>query len=174
MAKVTFSSLKLKVKDDIKTIKIGEKEIEVKQYLPAKEKNELLEISLQRAVQGTVFNSFLADVYFHTYLIMEYTNITFTDTQREDLLKLYDILETNDIINTVVAAIPEDEYKYLMNEFEAMCNKFAKYLVSAKCIADDILQYAPKQQAEMTEELKNFDLNKLQNVLGIAEGMNLI
>ena len=41
MAKVSFSSLKLKVKEDIEEIYIGDKKIEVKTYISAEELNDI-------------------------------------------------------------------------------------------------------------------------------------
>ena len=58
MAKVSFASLKLKKKEEVKIIQIGEKEIEVKQYLPAEDKNSILEATISSADGGTVLNTF--------------------------------------------------------------------------------------------------------------------
>ena len=172
MAKVSFSSLKLKTKDDVKTFTMGEKEIEVKQYLPAKEKNDLLEATLQEAAKGTIFNTHLMEVFFHVYLVFEYTNINFTDAQKVDLLKLYDILETNGIIEQVVSNIPEAEYNYLVDELEEMAEGIMKYMRSTKAIVDDLMQFAPKQSEQIAENLANFDLEKYQQIMSIAQETN--
>lgn len=172
MAKVSFTGLKLKVKDEVKTFTIGEKEIEVKQYLPAEEKNTLIEVSLQEAAKGTIFNTHLMEVFFHVYLVMEYTNLNFTDTQKADLLKLYDILETNGIIEKVVSNIPESEYNYLVDELETMSKGIMKYMISAKAIADDLMQYAPVQSSQIVENIANLDLDKFQQIMGIAQDTN--
>ena len=37
-------------------------------------------------------------------------NISFTDKQRENLFKLYDVLESNGIISKTIEQIPEDEF----------------------------------------------------------------
>ncbi len=168
MAKVTFSSLKLKTKDDIKTIKIGEKEIEVKQYLPAADKNAILEIAMQRADEGTVMNTFALDALFHLYLVFKYTNLSFTDAQKEDLLKLYDILESNGIIDMVVSAIPEIEYNTLRDNLEEMTKAYSKYRNSARAVVEQFSAFAPSTADKMNEQLKNFDIEKMQQVLALA------
>ena len=99
MAKVTFSSLKIKNEENIKKFTFNDKEIEVLQYLPVNEKNNLIEVVLQKANEGSIFNTFTMDMYFHLYLIMYYTNLTFTEKQREDLPKLYDAFEESGFIN---------------------------------------------------------------------------
>lgn len=169
MAKVSFASMKLKVDDSVKVIKINEKEVEVKQYLPIEDKNSLCEVALHAAAAGTIYNPLLAEAYFHTFVVIEYTNINFTDNQKADVLKLYDILESNDIINQVIEAIPTKEYELLLESFEEMTEKIGSYMISAKAIADDLLQYAPDKSAELAENVANFDADKFTEVMRIAQ-----
>lgn len=169
MASVTFASLKLKTKSDVKKIKCGDKEIEVKQYLPAEDKNSLLEITVQEADRGTVVNPFALDCLFHVYLIFKYTNITFTDKQKEDLLGLYDILETNGIIEEVVNAIPLLEYNELRNNLLDMVEKYAIYRNSFKGALEQLQMFMPQQAAEMKENLEEVDLSKLETLLSLAK-----
>ena len=169
MAKVSFASMKLKVDDSVKIINIGEKEIEVKQYLPIEDKNNLCEIALQNASAGTIFNPLLAEVYFSTYIVIEYTNLNFTDNQKADILKLFDILDSNDIINKVIEALPQKEYEILVNSFEEMMCNIKCYMSSAKAIADDLLQYAPDKSAEIAENVTNFDVEKYEQIMKIAQ-----
>jgi hypothetical protein len=173
MAKVSFASMKLKVNEAVNVIDLFGKEVEVKQYLPIEDKNSLCEIALQAATGGTVFNSLLAEAYFNTYIIIEYTNINFTDNQKADVLKLYDILDSNGIIDTVIEAIPKEEYITLYESFTEMTKNINKYMTSAKAIADDIMQYAPNKSAEITANLADFDEEKFANVIKIAQDTNM-
>lgn len=172
MAKVSFASMKLKVDESIKTIKIADKDVEVRQYLPAEEKNNLIELVLQSATGGTIFNPFLADCYFDLYLVMYYTNINFTDNQKADLLKLYDILETNNVFTTIVETIPENEYNTLISNLEIMTSEISKYSISAKAISDDLLQYGPIRSEEIAESFNAFDTEKFQTLIDIVKGTN--
>lgn len=172
MAKVSFSSMKLKTKDEVVKIKIADKEVEVKKYLPIEEKNSIIAITLQNAAVGTVFNTLLMDAYFHVYLVFEYTNINFTDNQKEDILKLYDILETNGIISAVISALMEDgnkEYSDLRDYLLEMAKFASDYTISAKAIADELLQYAPNRAGELTEQMQGFDMDKFSALLAIAK-----
>ena len=169
MAKVSFASMKLKVDDTIKVIKINDKEVEVKQYLPIEDKNSLCEVALNAAAAGTIFNPLLAEAYFNTYVVIEYTNINFTDNQKADILKLFDILDSNDVINEVIAAIPEREYNLLLSSFEDMVEAIGTYMTSAKAIADDLMQYAPDKSAQLAENISNFDIEKYEEVMKIAQ-----
>ena len=174
MAKVSFASLKLKTKDEVKTIQIGEKEIEVKQYLPAEDKNSILEATISSADGGTVLNTFALEVFFHTYLIFEYTNLSFTDNQKSDLFKLYDILESNGIINQVIEAIPEYEYAELKDNLNDMVELYNAYRNSAKALVEQFTMFAPDTAANISEKIKDFDIEKMQQVLALANatGMN--
>lgn len=173
MAKVSFTSLKLKTKDDIKTIKIGEKEVEVKQYLPAADKNAILEITMQNADEGTIMNTFALDALFHLYIVFKYTNLSFTDNQKEDLLKLYDILESNGIIDMVVSAIPEIEYNTLRDNLEDMTKAYSKYRNSAKALVEQFQMFAPNTAADISDKIQNFDIEKMKNVLALADSMGM-
>lgn len=122
MSGVSFNSLDLKVNDSVKIIKFGDKEIEVKQYLPIEDKMDLVQIALQQAETDFGYNIMLVDMYFYLYIIYFYSNIQFTDEEKENPLKLFDVLESNGIIAAVAAAIPTDEFEdikeYIDTQFE--------------------------------------------------------
>lgn len=166
---VTFSSLKLKLNTETKKITICDKEIEVKQYLPAEDKNSILEITIQEADRGTVVNTFALDCLFHLYLVFEYTNISFTEKQKEDLFKLYDLLECNGVINAVIEAIPEAEYRELQYALEDIIEKYAVYRNSFKGALEQLQAFVPQQAGEMQEVLNNIDFTKMDNIVSIAE-----
>lgn len=172
MAKVSFTSMKLKTQEDTFKIEIAGKEIEIKKYLPIKNKNSIIEVAIQNAAGGTVLNTLLLDAYFHTYLIMEYTNINFTENQKEDILKLYDILESNNIITIVVEVLKNNsplEYETLADALSDTADLVNEYLMSAKAISDDLLQYAPEKANEVTDIVQNFDEEKYRTLIGIAK-----
>ena len=91
MAKIPFTNLKLKFDASVKTFKIGDYDVEVLQYLPIADKYDLIMITLQQAEEGNIYNPLKLEMYFNLYLVFLYTNINFTERQKEDLYKLYDI-----------------------------------------------------------------------------------
>lgn len=175
MASVSFASMKLKPNTEVKVINICDKEVEVKQYLPASDKNSILEIAIQEADRGTVVNTFALDCLFHLYIVFKYTNISFTDKQREDLFKLYDQLECNGVINEVIGAIPEEEYEELHNALLDIVDKYAVYRNSFKGALEQLQMFVPQQVSEMKDAVDNFDISKLNNIVNIAQatGMDL-
>ena len=73
MAKVTYSSLKLKTKEEIKEIDFNGTKIEVSQYLPAGDKIDLIDITLEKAKEGNIYNPIKVDLFFHLHLVYLYT-----------------------------------------------------------------------------------------------------
>jgi hypothetical protein len=173
MAKVSFTSLKLKVKDDIKTFSIEDKEIEVKQYLPIDEKFSIIMTSLQDSYQNGIFNELILEVCFNLNIIFYYTNINFTEKQKEDSLKLYDILESNGIIDQVIENIPEIEYNYMIDMLDDIKENTFKYQKSIKGTVESIIEKLPENAQAVSEIVDNFDPEKYENVMNFAKGIGM-
>lgn len=113
--KPTFAKMGLKINSDVKTIVIGEQEIEVKQYLPVNDKLILIGKVINAAADENNFsNPIKLDIFTCLEIVFAYTNISFTDKQKEDLVKLYDILESNHVFDQVIEVIPKSEYKQII------------------------------------------------------------
>lgn len=111
MAKVPFTKLKCKINTDEIPVQIGEETIAVKQYLPIQDKLGLISrvIELAHDQDYNYSNPVKIEVYIETEIIFAYTNISFTDKQKEDLPKLYDVLKSSGIIENIIKNIPEAE-----------------------------------------------------------------
>lgn len=172
MGKVTYSSLKLKIKEEIEEINFGDSKIEVQQYLPIQDKIDLIDITLQKAKEGRLYNPIKVDMFFHLNLIYLYTNITFTDKQREDEYKLYDSLQSNGIISQVVAAMDENEYNGLLNMINEKIENELKYNTTAAAIISKIIDDLPKNAEAAQQIVNNFDKSKYQAVVDFAKAAN--
>lgn len=170
MIKVTYSSLKLKTKEEIK--KIEDTDIEIVQYLPIQDKIDLIDITLQKAKEGRLYNPIKVDMFFHLNLIYLYTNITFTDKQREDEYKLYDTLQSNGIINQVIAAMDENEYNGLLNMINEKIENELRYNTTAAAIISKIIDDLPKNAEAAQQIVDNFDKDKYQAVVDFAKAAN--
>ena len=111
MAKVSFSKLKCKLNEEIKTIEFAGETIEVKQYLPIQEKLGLIGrvVELAHDADYNYSNPVKADVYRDLEILYAYTNINFTDKQKEDIPKLYDMVFSSGLLTAVLETIPEEE-----------------------------------------------------------------
>ena len=139
MAKVSLTKLGLKVSQDVKNIEFNEQTIEVKQYLPVNDKLELISNVINSAHDDNNFSNPVKVSVFTTLEIMyAYTNINFTDKQKEDPTKLYDMLISSGLVCEVINAIPEAEYHEVICGVEDSINAIYTYRNSVMGILDTI------------------------------------
>ena len=162
MAKVPFTKLKCKINIDEIPVQIGEETIAVKQYLPIQEKLVLIgDVVMQAHEQDENYsNPIKAEVYRDLEVVFAYTNISFTDKQKEDLPKLYDLLVSSGVLKTVIESIPEDEYAKICMGVWQTIESIYKYQNSILGVLDTV-----KADYSDTE----FDLSKMQEALGSSD-----
>lgn len=166
MAKVTFNKLNLTKNTEIKNIDINENIIEVKQYLPVEEKLELISyiVNMAHDEDYNFSNPVKVEVFAGIGIIKYYTNITFTEKQLENPAKIYDLLNSNNVINNVIAAIPNNEYDEIRTGIEDTIKSIYQYQNSALGILDTIGQDYSDLNLEadtINEKLNNPDNMKL-------------
>ena len=116
MAKVSLTKLGLKVNQNVKNIEFNEQIIEVKQYLPINEKLELISSVINSAADENNFsNPVKENVFLTLEILYHYTNINFTDKQKEDPVKLYDLVVSSGLVNKITDLIPEEELDEVIN-----------------------------------------------------------
>lgn len=139
MAKISFSKLGLKVNQDIKTIIFNNQSIEVKQYLPVNEKLELISNVINYSADDNNFaNPVKVKLFTNLEILYNYTNINFTDKQKEDFVKLYDMIISSELFAAIVEAIPETEYNAVIEGVKKSIKAFYKYKNSALGIMESI------------------------------------
>ena len=166
MAKVSFTKLGLKVNQEVKTINFNEQTIEVKQYLPVNDKLELISNVINSAHDENNFSNPVKISVFTTLEIMyAYTNINFTDKQKEDPTKLYDILISSGFACEVFRAIPEAEYHEIISGIEDSINAIYTYRNSVMGILDTI---------STDYSNLNLDASEIQKKIGDPENMEFL
>ena len=139
MAKVPFTKLGLKKIEDTKTISICDQDVEVKQYLPINDKINIITNVIENSADDNNFaNPVKVEVFANLEIMYAYTNISFTDKQKGDPTKLYDLLEENGIIAKVIATIPENEYALLLGWIDETIEAFYTYRNSVMGIMEQI------------------------------------
>lgn len=139
MAKVSFSKLGLKVNQDVKNIAFNDQTIEVKQYLPINDKLELIGNVINLSADDNNFaNPMKVDLFTTLEIIYAYTNINFTDKQKEDFLKLYDSILSSGLADMIFNAIPEGELNQLLIAIEKSVKAVYDYKNSALGIMESI------------------------------------
>jgi hypothetical protein len=105
MAKVPFSKLQTTVNNAVKVLSFSNKAgeevcFEVKQYLPYKDKIELVSNIINYSIDDNgYYNPMRVQLYSTLEVVYAYTNLSFTEKQKEDLFKLYDLLVGTNIFN---------------------------------------------------------------------------
>ena len=141
MAKLPFSKLNLS-KDIVKTNEIewNEQTITVKSYLPVEEKFNFIEAVLDQAADKNNFlNPLKVKIFFTIEIINFYTNITFTEKQKEDPQKLYDLICGNGFFDAIVKLIPEKEYNDIWQNVLDTGDSIYKYRNSVMGILENIV-----------------------------------
>ena len=164
MAKVSLTKLGLKVNQDIKNIDFNEQDIEIKQYLPVNEKLMLISNVLNLSHDNNNFANPVKISIFTTLEIMyAYTNINFTDKQKEDPTKLYDMLISTGLAKKVIDAIPEEEYHEIICGISDTIDAVYAYQNSVMGILDSISQDYSSLDLNATEIQKKLsDPNNME------------
>lgn len=169
---MNFNDLDLKTNIKTRIVKVKDAEIKVKQYLPIEDKLSLIQISLQQATQNGVVNEIALTAYFYSYIIMFYTDLEFTDEEKQDIFNLYDKLENNDLIAAIIEAIPSDEYSSLINFLKEEQNNIMTFRQSAAYLIGQFIDVLPSQMEQIGNIINNFDPNKYQAVIDFATAAN--
>jgi hypothetical protein len=143
MAKVSFSKLGLKsVNTEVKTVDFNEQTIEVKQYLPIQEKLDLISrvLNLAHDQDNNFSNPVKRSVLLTLEIMYAYTNINFTDKQKEDPAKLFDLLDGSGLVDVVFEAIPQYELNTLEDGVKETTEAFYKYQNSILGLLDTMKQ----------------------------------
>ena len=166
MAKLPFTKLSLKNDNQVINIFHNEQNIEVKQYLPITTKMDMVTEIINNSIdENNFFNPIKLSLYTELGIIENYTNISFTDKQKEDIFKLYDLLKGNKIIEKVINVIPEAEYKNLIDTINKSIESIYNYKNSVMGILETV-----------STDYSNLDLNisKIQEKLSDPNNMTFL
>lgn len=167
MAKLAFSKLGLKVNNETINIHFNDQVIEVKKYISINDKLDLISDVLNKSfdAQNNFANPVKVKVYIALNIIQYYTNINFTEKQRQDPVKLYDCLESSGLLNQIIQTIPSNEYAALVEDTETTIKAFYAHKDSIYGILETV-----------KEDYGNLDLNAtaLQEKIGNPENLELL
>jgi hypothetical protein len=166
MAKIPFSKLGVKADNEVALLSWGEYEIEVKKYLPMSEKAEMISrvINLSADDNG-YYNPLQIKVFLTLETIYAYTNISFTEKQKENVLKLYDMVISSGLFSDIVSLIPEEEWKDLQNTVWDTISNIYEYKNSVMGVLDAL---------KTDYSGLNFDAAELRDNLGNPENLGML
>ena len=169
MAKISFSKLGLKVNNEVININFNDQVIEVKQYISVNDKLKLISEVINNTIDEHSFcNPVKVKVYLALGILDYYTNINFTEKQKEDPVKLYDCFQSSKLLHQICNAIPEEEFNDLTEGTWDSINAIYTYNNSAMGIMDNITTNYKNTNLDtnkLIEELNNMDTSLIQDVL---------
>ena len=169
---ISYANMKLKPVTTTHKFEWNGNEIKVLDYLPIEDKYDLIMVTLQKSLEDGYYNPIKIDEFFHLHLIYMYTNINFTEKQKEDEHKLYDSLKSNGLIDAFIEQMNEFDYSELFNMLDDTKRELTEYKRSVSGIIQNIITDLPKQAEAMQDIIDNFDKEKYQNVLNFAKAAN--
>ena len=101
-----------------------------------------------------------------------YTNINFTDKQKEDENKLYDMFKSNGLMDEIIKNIPEDEYNMLYNYLLDEAKNRIKSRRSVVGLIQSLINDLPTQAEAAKKIMDDFDPQKFQEVINFAKAAN--
>ena len=168
MAKVSFSKLGLTKNTDIKNFEYNGQNIEVKQYLPINDKASLVASILNYTLnngENRFPNPLQIEVFTMLLVIEKYTNITFTEKQKEDPAKLFDLITGSNLWDLIVMNLNANDYGMLLKYIRESINSYYDYHNSIFGILDSI---------NNDYNNLNLDATEIQKALGDPENMALL
>jgi hypothetical protein len=98
-------------------------------------------------------------------MVDAYTNISFTEKQKEDVCKLFDSITSSGLLAVIRDAIPEEEYGYLYHDINACVSAVYSYKNSVMGILENITT---------DYENLNFDASAIQQKLADPQNLELL
>ena len=81
---IKFSDLKYQNDNNFKEVEYGENKIQILNYLPMESKYNIIMIALQNSLEEGYYNPLKLYMYFHLYLVYYYTDIEFSNEDKNN------------------------------------------------------------------------------------------
>lgn len=166
MAKLSFSKLGLTRNNEMLTRKFRNQVIEIRAYLPVEEKLNLVSDILNSSMDDYgYYNPAKLHIHKMMYIIYTYTNINFTEKQKEDIYKTFDILVSSGLAKIILNTIPEEELLFIQEAVEETIRSVYAYKDSMLGILDSVNQ---------DYSTLNLDATLIQQKLADPQNMQLL
>ena len=171
MAKVAFSKLEVKpngcATSPFYLNTKGEKvHYHVKHYLPVQEKMDMITNIINQSIDDNgYYNPMRVKIYTVLEMTYAYTDLSFTEKQKENPFKLYDLLVGNGIFKDIVNCIYEDDWVEIQETIMKVIDNIYKYKNSAMGIMENI-----------TNDYSNLNLDAtaIQQAIGDPDNLTLL
>lgn len=171
MAKVPFSKLQLCVNGCDCTNSYMNRDgveikYEVKHYLPMKDKIDLITRVINQSIDDNGFyNPMRVKLFLTLEMVYAYTNLSFTEKQKEDPFKLYDLLVSTGVFQDVIKQIFDGDWEIIQADVWDTIENIYKYRNSVMGILDTVSN---------DYNNLNLDASEIQKKLADPENMELL
>ena len=165
-AKPTYAKLKLTSEVAPKEFTWGDQVIEVKQYISIQDKLQLVSEVINAAADDNRFANWgKLDMYLDLKILEYYTNLTITDKQKENAVKMYDEITSSGFKKQLEANMDDSELDELYSMLSDTVDGVYKYQNSAYGILDALnTDYGNL----------NFDIEKLTKDISNRENVQFL
>lgn len=165
MAKVSFTKLGLKKNTNLINLSWNDQVIEIKQYLPIADKISVIENIVNKSLDENNFaNPARVEINMVLECVFAYTNINFTDKQKEDRLALYDLLVSSGLWKKIEDALGDE-----CIIIKLTCSDVIEEIYKYKNSALGIMQTISEDYSNL-----NLDATKIQEKLGNKENVEFL
>ena len=141
-------------------------QFEVKNYLPIKEKMDLVSRIINQSTDDNGFyNPMRVKLYTTLEVVYAYTNLTFTPKQKEDPFKLYDLLVSTGLYDNITSYICSEDLEELEGSIWDTIKSIYNYRNSVMGILENI-------SADYSN--LNLDVTEIQSKLADPNNMALL
>ena len=158
---------KVKKNTNLTTLEWNGQIIEIKEYLPIQEKLDLIGRIVNQSFDDNNFvNPARLQIFTTLESLYAYTNINFTDKQKEDFLNLYDLFISSGLWELINQKLHElGEAQIIIETSQAVINELYKYKDSALGILQAV-----------TQDYENLDLDadKLKDKIANKENVEFL
>lgn len=170
---MTYSDFNLSINTDTHSFSIlPGQDINVLQYLPIEDKNDIIQVALQKAEENGIYNLLKLRMFYNLYIVYMYTDIDFANDEKDNPVQLYDELCSNGIIDAVLRAMNPDERAYLEEVLmDTMATKL-EYRSTIASVINSFIENLPVNANAAKDIIEKFNPEDFQQVLNFAKAAN--
>ena len=167
-----FSNFNLVLNQDVNTFVFNEQEVSVLKYVPIEDKNDIIQMALQNSEENGIYNLLKIDMFFELYIIYLYTNIEFSDEDKENPTAIYNKLKSNGLIDIIMNCMENSELEYLRNKMRETLDNKMKYKNTVAAVLNSFIENLPIKATEAKNIIEKFNPEDFMQVLNFARSAN--
>ena len=151
---MNYSDLGLDI--EIKEVEVevaGGKKLNVLTYLPIREKTEMLQFIVNNVIDPKTgcASPIRTEIYFSIAVCHWYGGIDFSNEDMANISDVYDALELNKVIQTIIDYVPYDEINFMRDLAEETVADVARYNSSAAGIVQSMADSSGSLDAQLSD-----------------------